>query len=248
MKIRLSQKKKVFAEIGRLFLAEITNSNIFFGQKQVISKKKRKKGLRRNPKAFSGQNQVISKKKGLHRNPKAFSARNHKFKRFFWPKPATFPSPKNTVGGLEINREGGQKRKSGGALPPCPPLATHLPPKQKKRSSLELRGIFRPKSEIQTFFRPKTGDLKKKSLHHKNVMKSGVSPQKLRKYRWQTPIRVSICTPVAPSLLISSGHSPRLGGTIFVWGGTAQECPPPVAPDLEYNFKIKIGSNPLTKQ
>ena len=52
-------------------------------------------------------------------------------------------------------------------------------------------------------------------------MKSGSSPQKLRKYRWQTPIRASICTPVAPSLLISSGRSPRLGGTIFVWGGTS---------------------------
>ena len=36
-------------------------------------------------------------------------------------------------------------------------------------------------------------------------MKSDVSPQK-------TPIWASICTPVAPSLLISSGHSPRLGG------------------------------------
>ena len=52
-------------------------------------------------------------------------------------------------------------------------------------------------------------------------MKSGVSPQKLRKYQWQTPIWASICTPVAPSLLISSGHSPHLGGTIFVWGAQA---------------------------
>ena len=46
-------------------------------------------------------------------------------------------------------------------------------------------------------------------------MKSGVSPQKLRKYLWQTPTWASICTPVAPSLLISSGHSPRLGGAQF---------------------------------
>ena len=43
-------------------------------------------------------------------------------------------------------------------------------------------------------------------------MKSGVSPQKLRKYWWQTPFWASICTPIAPSLLISSRHSPRLGG------------------------------------
>ena len=61
---------------------------------------------------------------------------------------------------------------------------------------------------------------KKKGLHPEHVMKSGVSPQKLRKYRSQTPISALICTPEAPSLLISSGHSPRLGGTIFVWGGT----------------------------
>ena len=34
-----------------------------------------------------GQKQVISKKKkGLRRNPKAFSGRNQKFKRFFQPK------------------------------------------------------------------------------------------------------------------------------------------------------------------
>ena len=52
-------------------------------------------------------------------------------------------------------------------------------------------------------------------------MKSGVSPQKLQKYGWQTPIWASICTSVAPILLLSSWHSPRLGGTIFVWGGTS---------------------------
>ena len=60
-------------------------------------------------------------------------------------------------------------------------------------------------------------------------MKSGVSPQK---YRWQTSIWASICTPVAPSLLISSGHSPRLGGELnFRLGGMALVCPP-VAPGL----------------
>ena len=52
-------------------------------------------------------------------------------------------------------------------------------------------------------------------------MKSGVSPQKLRKYRWHTPNWASICTPVAPSLLISSGHSPRLGRHNFRLGGTS---------------------------
>ena len=46
-------------------------------------------------------------------------------------------------------------------------------------------------------------------------MKSGVSPQK-------TPIWASIYTPVAPSLLISSGHSPRLWGHNFRLGGHKQ--------------------------
>ena len=53
-------------------------------------------------------------------------------------------------------------------------------------------------------------------------MKSGVSPQKARNYQWQTPILASICTPVAPSLLISSGNSPRLGGHNFRLGGHKQ--------------------------
>ena len=71
-------------------------------------------------------------------------------------------------------------------------------------------------------------------------MKSGVSPQKLQNYRWQTPFWASICTPVAPSLLISSGHSPRLGGHNFRLGGTSSHLgghgpgmpPRPVAPGL----------------
>ena len=52
-------------------------------------------------------------------------------------------------------------------------------------------------------------------------MKSSVSPQKVQKYRWQTPMWASICTPVAPSLLISSGHSPCLGEHNFRLGGTS---------------------------
>ena len=41
----------------------------------------------------------------------------------------------------------------------------------------------------------------------------------------------SICTPIAPSLLISFWHSPCLGGTSSHLGGTVSECPL-VAPDL----------------
>ena len=55
---------------------------------------------------------------------------------------------------------------------------------------------------------------------------------------------------VAPSLLIFSGHSPRLGGTIFVWGGTSSHLggygpgmPPRGAGSK--TFKPKITSNIL---
>ena len=47
-------------------------------------------------------------------------------------------------------------------------------------------------------------------------MKSVVSLQK-------TPIWVSICTPVAPILLISLGHSPRLYRHSFRLGGTSSQ-------------------------
>ena len=62
-------------------------------------------------------------------------------------------------------------------------------------------------------------------------MKSSFSPQNVQKYQWQTQIWASICTPAAPSLEISSGHSPRLGGHNFRLGGTAPVCPP-VEPGL----------------
>ena len=80
--------------------------------------------------------------------------------------------------------------------------------------------------------------ISKKNLHPKTVMKSSFSPQELRKYRGQTPIWVSIYTPVAPSLLISSRHSPRLGGHNFCLGRTSGHLGghgpgmPPVAPGL----------------
>ena len=58
-------------------------------------------------------------------------------------------------------------------------------------------------------------------------MKSGVSPQKLRKYGWQTPIWASICPPVAPSLLnFFGGTVLAWGAQVVIWGSTAPECPP----------------------
>ena len=74
-------------------------------------------------------------------------------------------------------------------------------------------------------------------------MKSGVSPQKLQKYRWQTPIYASLSTPIAPSTLISSGNSPHLegaqllfgGAQAVIWGSAAPECSP-VAPGLGRDY------------
>ena len=63
--LQKKKKKKVFTEIESDFSAEIGNSNVFFAQNQVVSKKK---------------------KKGLHQNWEWFFGRNRKFKRFFRPK------------------------------------------------------------------------------------------------------------------------------------------------------------------
>ena len=129
------------------------------------------------------------------------------------------------TGGAEIN--------FGGAREIYPTLEQMKKVRRKNFKEFSSR-FSRRNRNSKRFFRPKTGDLKKKKkgLHSKNVTKSGVSPQK-------TLICASICTPEAPSLLIFSGHSPRLGGAQFSfrgaqaasWGGTAPVCPP-VAPGL----------------
>ena len=71
----------------------------------------------------------------------------------------------------------------------------------------------------------------------RSFMQSVVSSQKLRNESSCSRIlgrkalfcdsQASICTPVAPSLLISSGHSRRMGGTNFVWGGHGPGNVPP---------------------
>ena len=90
--------------------------------------------------------------------------------------------------------------------------------------------------KILAIFHEFLSEDQKKGLRPKSFIKSGVNPQKITKIRavnTNLECQASICTPKAPSLLISSGHSPRLGGRIFVWGaqaliwgGTAPECPP----------------------
>ena len=82
-----------------------------------------------------------SPKKGLRRNPKTFSGRYHKFKRFFRPKTATFSSQKNTVEGKKQIR--GAKKKIALHCPPAPPLATRLrgTMQKKKAKPIKIRVI-----------------------------------------------------------------------------------------------------------
>ena len=88
------------------------------------------KGLRRNPKAFSGRNHKFSDQKQEKRS-------SPKFEGFFWPKSQilTFFPPKNTNFFLPKKYHGGQEKKSGGgeaktkiggAFPPAPPLEKRL--------------------------------------------------------------------------------------------------------------------------
>ena len=108
-------------------------------------------------------------------------------------------------------------------------IVKDFPPEiAKKKVFSEIVKDFPPEiANSSSFSSRKQVISKKKGLHPKNLKKSVVSPQK-------TPIGASICTPVAPILLISSGHSPRLGGHSFrlggaqavSWGGTAPVCPP----------------------
>ena len=62
----------------------------------------------------------------------------------------------------------------------------------------------------------KTKDSEGFSGPNQVIAKKRSLSQERHAYYENTKISASICTPVAPSLLISSGHSPRLGETIFV--------------------------------
>ena len=82
----LNQFHTVCPKIETKFLGKLGNSKIFSAQNQLVSKKKKKKGLHRNwdwlnSNVFSAQNQVVSKKKGLHRNWDWFFGPNRKSKR-----------------------------------------------------------------------------------------------------------------------------------------------------------------------
>ena len=101
-------------------------------------------------------------------------------------------------------------------------------------SGSKEQGVVR---KLKGIFRPKTGDLQKKKVFTEISrdfpaeigISSGFSNFKFTK---NTNLGLDLRSK-APNLLISSGHSPRLGGTIFVWGaqavswgGTAPVAPP----------------------
>ena len=72
---------------------------------------------------FSVKIRWSPKKKGLCRNPKAFSGRNQKFKRFFRPNTVTFSSQKPALKsrcGVAQSRWGDAQSRWGDASPPSP--------------------------------------------------------------------------------------------------------------------------------
>ena len=119
--------------------------------------------------------------------------------------------------GAEINFGGHEKfilcefEKGTGAREIYPTLD-----QMNKVRRKNFKGFSGRNRNFKRIFRPKTGDLQKKKS----------SSQKRHKIRCQstkTLICASICAPEARSLLISSGHSPRLGGHNFRLGGTRSQ-------------------------
>ena len=88
------------------------------------------------------ENHVISKKKGLRQNPKAFSGRNQKFKRFLRPKTVTFSSQKpalNSRWGGRLNLDGETLNLDGGTRPPHPPYNLSTGFRCNVRPSMKIR-------------------------------------------------------------------------------------------------------------
>ena len=87
-------------------------------------------------------------------------------------------------------------------------------------SSPKLRVIFRPKSEIQTFFRPNSGGLQKKKVFTK--IETDFSPDSLRLGRWGG-MHPEMEPNYSKQRLIFRPKSLLLGW----WGGDASPHPPP---------------------
>ena len=115
----------VFTKIESDFLAEIGNSNVFFAQIQVVSKKKKKRSSPKLRVIFRPKSEIQT-----FFSPKFRWSPKKKIKVF--TKIETDFSPDS----LRLGRWGG--------------MHPEMEPNYSKQ-----RLIFRPKSEIQTFFSPK---------------------------------------------------------------------------------------------
>ena len=115
----LNQGGKGFRRNGKDFSVEITNFPTKAGDLQ-------NKGLRRNPKAFSGRNRKLSDQKQVISKKKKISAQKHQLLH-----PRKIP-----WGRQEKNR--GDKNENRGHCSPTPPLATRL-----------VRGLFQANLLLQ---------------------------------------------------------------------------------------------------
>ena len=117
--------------------------------------------------------------------------------------------------------EQGEKQRFKGIFRPKSQIQALFPAEnrwslKKKGLHWNCKGFYTRNRKFKQFFRPKTGDLQKIKVF---IPKTSWNPLSVHK---KTPIGASICTPVTPILLISSGHSPRLGGHSFCLGGYKQ--------------------------
>ena len=98
------------------------------------------------------------------------------------------------------------------------------------------KGFSGRNRKFKWFFRPKTGDLqKKKGLHPKNRCKSTKNTNLGLDLRSKSPKPINFFgahSSLGGAQFSFGGHTPRSGGTIFVWGaqavswgGTAPVCP-----------------------
>ena len=114
-----------------------------------------------------------------------------------------------------------------------------------KVRSKKSKGFSCQNRKLKRFFRQKTGDLQKNKVfteiakdfpaeianssgfsgRKQVISKKKRSPSQKRHKIWcQSTKNTNLDLDLhSPSLLISSGHSPRLGGIIFVWGGTSSQ-------------------------
>ena len=104
--------------------------------------------------------------------------------------------------------------------------------KKRKRSSPILRGIFRPKSEIQAVFATE------------NKCSTKNNKKKRHEIRCQSTKNTNLGLDLhsrSPEPVNSSGHSPRLGGTSSHLGGHGPGMPP-VAPGLSWSMLLCVTS------